>query len=87
MMEGGSDTTSSIVIAWLQAMTRWGDVLRKAQAEIDGLMGEERSPVWADYERLPYVAQMVKEAMRWRPVGPTGFPHALAEGKCAQVLP
>jgi cytochrome P450 len=80
MMEGGSDTTSSIVIAWVQAMTRWGEVLRKAQTEIDGLMGEERSPVWEDYERLPYVAQMVKEAMRWRPVVPTAFPHALAEG-------
>jgi cytochrome P450 len=82
MMEGGSDTTSSIVIAWVQAMVMWPEVLRKAQQEIDGLMREERSPVWGDYERLPYVAQMVKEAMRWRPVVPTAFPHALVEGEC-----
>jgi cytochrome P450 len=81
MMEGGSDTTSSIVIAFVHAMTKWGDVLRKAQAEIDSVMGEERTPVWEDYEKLPYVAQTVKEAMRWRPVVPLAFPHALTEGE------
>lgn len=87
MMEGGSDTTSSIVIAFVHAMTKWGDVLRKAQAEIDSVMGEERTPVWEDYEKLPYVAQTVKEAMRWRPVVPLAFPHALVEGEfCCSFL-
>ena len=79
-MEGGSDTTSSIVIAFVHAMTKWGDVLKKAQKEIDAVMGEERTPVWDDYEKLPYVGQIVKEAMRWRPVVPLAFPHALTEG-------
>ena len=80
LMEGGSDTSSSIIIAFTHAMTKWPDVARKAQKEIDAVMGEERSPLWSDYAKLPYVAQVVKEAMRWRPVAPLCFPHALAEG-------
>ena len=87
MMEGGSDTTSSIVIAFVHAMTKWGDVLKKAHREIDAVMGEERTPVWSDYEKLPYVAQIVKEAMRWRPVVPLAFPHAVAEGENPLSLP
>ena len=55
------------------------EIQRKAQAEIDAVVGPDRSPVWKDYSRLPYVAQCVKEAMRWRPVTPLAFPHALAE--------
>lgn len=81
LMEGGSDTTSSSIISFIQAITRWPEVQRKAQAEIDAVIGEDRSPVWSDYEKLPYVAATVKEALRWRPVVPLAFPHAAAEGK------
>ncbi|KAK3937785.1 phenol 2-monooxygenase [Diplogelasinospora grovesii] len=79
LMEGGSDTTSSIVIAFIHAMTKWPEVQKKAQAEIDGVCGPGRTPTWDDYARLPYVAATVKEAMRWRPVVPLAFPHSLAE--------
>lgn len=80
MMEGGSDTSSSVIIAFVQAMTKWPEILAKAQKDIDSIVGEDRSPVWLDYEKLPYIAACVKEAMRWRPVVPLAFPHALAEG-------
>lgn len=79
LMEGGSDTTSSIVIAFVHAMTKWPEVSKKAQKQIDAVVGEDRSPTWADYEELPYVAACVKEAMRWRPVSPLTFPRMLAE--------
>jgi cytochrome P450 len=79
LMEGGSDTTSSIIIAFIHAMTKWPEVQRKAQRQIDEVVGEDRSPTWDDYEKLPYVAACVKEAMRWRPVVPLAFPHSLAE--------
>jgi cytochrome P450 len=80
MMEGGSDTSSSIVIAFIHAMTKWPEIQKKAQKQIDEVVGEDRTPVWEDYDKLPYVAAIVKEAMRWRPVVPLGFPHALSEG-------
>ena len=81
LMEGGSDTTSSLVLAFIHAMTKWGQVLEKAQKEIDSVVGEDRTPVWSDYAQLPYVATIVKEVQRWRPVVPLAFPHAAAEGK------
>ncbi|KAK3616594.1 hypothetical protein LTR56_025864 [Elasticomyces elasticus] len=79
LTEGGSDTSASIILAFVQAMVAYPEVQKKAQAEIDSVVGEDRSPNWQDYSCLPYVAQCVKEAMRWRPVTPLAFPHALAE--------
>ncbi|KAL9584150.1 MAG: hypothetical protein Q9203_004783 [Teloschistes exilis] len=79
LMEGGSDTSSSIILAFIHAMLKYPDVQKEAQREIDGVMGEERSPVWADFGKLPYVNMIVKETMRWRPVTPLAFPHATSE--------
>lgn len=81
MLEGGSDTSSAIIIAFVHAMTKWPEVQKKAQKEIDAIMGEDRSPTWEDYAKLPYVAATVKEANRWRPVVPLAFPHCVAEGE------
>lgn len=81
LMEGGSDTASSIIIAFIHAMTKWPEIQKRAQKEIDAVIGDDRTPVWLDYENLPYVAATVKEAMRWRPVVPLVFPHVLTEGK------
>ncbi|KAI4247984.1 MAG: hypothetical protein LQ352_006024, partial [Teloschistes flavicans] len=53
LMEGGSDTSSSIILAFIHAMLKYPDVQKEAQREIDGVVGEERSPVWADFGRLP----------------------------------
>lgn len=80
-LKGGSDTTASTLSSWLQAMILYPEVQKKAQAEIDEVIGEERLPTWPDYNSMPYVATLVKEAMRWRPTAPLGFPHALSEGK------
>ena len=79
LTEGGSDTTASIVTAFVQAMVAYPDVQKKAQAQIDSVVGADRSPTWEDLANLPYIIQCTKEAMRWRPVTPLGFPHALAE--------
>lgn len=81
--EGGSDTTASILTAFVQAMVAYPEVQRKAQAQIDAIIGEDRSPTWQDYSKLPYIAQCVKETMRWRPVTPLAFPHALLEADTA----
>ena len=57
--EGGSDTSASIITAFVQAMVAYPDVQRKAQAEIDRIIGEDRSPRWEDYAALPYVGKCV----------------------------
>lgn len=86
MMEGGSDTSSSIILAFIHAMIKYPHVQKKAQQEIDSVMGEDRSPLWSDYQRLPYVAMIIKETMRWRPVTPLAFPHASSEGKPTSTI-
>lgn len=87
LMEGGSDTSSSIILAFIQAMVKYPLVQKKAQEEIDAVASESRSPLWADYANLPYVAMIVKETMRWRPVTPLAFPHAVSEGKSLPSRP
>lgn len=79
LMEGGSDTVSTMMLVIIQALALHPDVQQKAQTEIDSVCTEEHSPTWADFEKLPYIAQIVKEAMRWRPVTPLAFPHALTQ--------
>ena len=79
MMEGGSDTSASIILAFVHAMIKFPHTQKKAQREIDSIIGEDRSPLWNDYASLPYVAMIVKETMRWRPVTPLAFPHAVTE--------
>lgn len=80
LLEGGSDTSSIMTIAFIQAMACYPEVQQEAQREIDASFSEDASPSWQDYARLPYVAMAVKETMRWRPVMPTGFPHATNKG-------
>lgn len=84
--EGGSDTSSSMILAFIHAMIKYPYVQTKAQQEIDSVVGEDRSPLWSDYAKLPYVSQVVKETMRWRPVTPLAFPHASTAGRIIHVF-
>ncbi|THW17027.1 cytochrome P450 [Aureobasidium pullulans] len=77
IFEGGMETTSSTLYAFVQAMLLFPDVQAKAQEEIDRVVGSKRPPVMADAVNLPYVRRCVKELVRWFPVGPLGaVPHA-----------
>ena len=48
------------------------EVLRKAQAEIDAVVGINRLPDFNDRPYLPYVNAIIKETMRWKLVVPLG---------------
>ncbi|EXJ74267.1 uncharacterized protein A1O5_02563 [Cladophialophora psammophila CBS 110553] len=78
-IKGGSDTSASVLTSFVQAMVVYPEVQKRAKAEIDSVLGEDRVPEWSDYNKLPYVAQIVKESHRWRPVAPLSVPHALSE--------
>ncbi|EUC60774.1 cytochrome P450 family protein [Rhizoctonia solani AG-3 Rhs1AP] len=58
------------------AMLRYPDVQARAQREIDTAVGDQRLPRMEDYDQLPYVARIIKEVLRWRPVAPLGVAHA-----------
>ena len=53
-------------------MTVYPDVARKAQAELDSVVGTDRLPRFSDRESLPYINALVLEVLRWHSVAPTG---------------
>ncbi|KAH9901308.1 cytochrome P450 [Cubamyces lactineus] len=77
--DAGVGTTVGGIEVFLLAMLHFPDVQAKAQTEIDKVVGRSRIPEFSDMESLPYVMAAIKEAARWRPVAPTGFPHALMQ--------
>jgi len=77
ILEGGMETTSTTLYAFIQAMLLFPEVQAKAQEEIDRVVGSDRLPVMADAANLPYIRRCVKEIVRWFVVGPLGaVPHA-----------
>lgn len=53
-------------------MLHYPEVMRKAQSELDAVVGRDRAPTFEDVPKLPYLGAMVKETLRWRPVAPLG---------------
>ena len=57
-------------------MSLYPEVQKKAQEEIDRVIGGDRLPVNADKPNLPYIEAVMKETHRWHPVAPLGVAHA-----------
>lgn len=75
MFEAGAGTTSAAMASFVLAMVHHPDSLRRMQAEIDRVVGDERLPTFDDIPQLPTVRAVAKETMRWRPVTSGGLPH------------
>jgi cytochrome P450 len=75
MYLAGADTTVSSVGSFFLAMTRHPESFKKAQEELDRVVGTERLPTFEDRPNLPYVEAVMKEVLRWHPVLPLGFLH------------
>jgi hypothetical protein len=52
------------------------DAQKRAQDEIDRVVGTERLPNFEDRESLPYNEALWRETLRWRPALPVGNAHA-----------
>lgn len=59
-------------------MARNPDVQKKAQEEIDNVIGMNRLPDFEDESSLPYFSCLVKELFRINPIVPL-VPHSLDE--------
>ncbi|EEA28673.1 hypothetical protein EYB25_000407 [Talaromyces marneffei] len=80
LLEAGSDTTSSTLYAFVQAMLLFPDVQRKAKEEIDRVVGPDRMPTMDDEQNLQYVRACMKETLRWMPTTILGaVPHAVTQ--------
>ena len=69
----GADTTLSTVQSFILAMLLYPEVQKKAQEELDRVVGTDRLPTFADRDNLPYLEALVSEVHRWMPVSPMGM--------------
>ena len=80
LLEAGSDTTSNTLYGFVQAMLLFPDVQKRAQAELDAVVDENRLPCMDDEPNLQYIRGCVKESLRWMPTAIIGsIPHAASE--------
>lgn len=56
-------------------MSLYPDVQRKAQEELDRVVGPNRLPEFSDYDDLIYIQAIILESIRWMPALPLAFPH------------
>ncbi|KAJ7142219.1 cytochrome P450 [Mycena epipterygia] len=77
MYLAGSDTTVAALSTFFLAMLANPEAQRKAQMEIDMVIGQGQLPDFNDEQSLPYVSALIKEVLRWKPVLPIGVPHFL----------
>ena len=59
------DSMLTVLLHFLLAMIHNPDVLRKAQAELDAIVGNGRLPSFKDRPSLPYIECIFSEVLRW----------------------
>ena len=69
--------TVSSMTSFFLALTLFPQVQRRAQAELDIVVGRDRLPTFDDRPRLPYIEALCKELMRWQMVTPIGTVRSL----------
>ncbi|KAF9234009.1 cytochrome P450 [Melanogaster broomeanus] len=71
-----AETTTSTLYWFFLAMLEHPEVQKRAQAEIDTVVGTDRLPHFDDRPYLPYVEAVLREIFRMYPTAPLGLPHA-----------
>ncbi|OSD07365.1 CyP450 monooxygenase [Trametes coccinea BRFM310] len=74
-VEGSADTTSWTLEGFFLAMSLYPDVQKKAQKELDAVIGPNRLPDHDDSDSLVYVNAVLKECLRWHVTAPVALPH------------
>ncbi|KAI8992776.1 cytochrome P450 [Trametes punicea] len=74
-----ADTTVTVVNTFFLAMVLYPEAFKKAQEELDAVIGRSRLPDFEDRECLPYLESLLNELYRWRCPVPLAIPHNLTE--------
>ncbi|KAI0334222.1 cytochrome P450 [Cubamyces sp. BRFM 1775] len=75
VITAGVDTGTATLVGFFCAMLMYPEVQKRAQDELDLVIGPGRLPVHEDRASLPYISAMVKESLRWHNVLPLGIAH------------
>ena len=54
-------------------------IQKRAQADLEAVVGPSRLPTMEDKRGLPYITAIVKECLRWRSVVPLSVPHVAVQ--------
>ena len=54
------------------ALVLFPEVRKRAQAELDAVVGRDRLPTFDDRSRLPYIEAICRELLRWQMVAALG---------------
>ena len=65
------ETVSSMTFLF-PALVLFPEVQRRAQAELDAVIGRDQLPTFDDRPHLPYIEALCKELLRWQMVAPIG---------------
>ncbi|KAF5372558.1 hypothetical protein D9758_005187 [Tetrapyrgos nigripes] len=76
---GGADTTVAHIECFFLAMTLHVESQKKAQAEMESVLGVGVLPTLADRGRLPYFEALFTEVYRCYTLAPTGLPHVCTQ--------
>lgn len=79
LLSAGTDTSSGTMEWALSVLLNNPQILKKAQNEIDKVVGHDRLIDESDVAKLPYLQSIIKETMRMYPVGPLLVPHESSE--------
>ncbi|KAI5121128.1 hypothetical protein M0805_002800 [Coniferiporia weirii] len=71
----GEETTKTVLTTFFMMMTLHPEVAKKAQRDIDNVVGTARLPVLEDRSDLPYIDCIIRELYRINPPGRLGMPH------------
>ncbi|XP_068118116.1 cytochrome P450 2F2-like [Hyperolius riggenbachi] len=72
----GTGTTASTLRWLLKFMLEYPEIQKKAQAEVDKVIGTEVCPSLEHRVSLPYTDAVIHEVQRFSSVVPNGLPHA-----------
>lgn len=85
----GHETTSGLLSFAIYALLNNPQVLARATAEVDQVLGPDPSakPTYAQVNQLKYIAQILKETLRLWPTAPAFGIHALEDTMLASRYP
>ncbi|XP_010059880.3 isoflavone 3'-hydroxylase [Eucalyptus grandis] len=79
ILSAGTDT-STVTIEWaMSLLLNHPDVMKKAQAKLDDIVGRDRLANEADIQKLPCLQNIINEVLRLFPPAPLLVPHESAE--------
>ncbi|PPQ74562.1 hypothetical protein CVT24_004354 [Panaeolus cyanescens] len=74
------ETTSSVLANAIWAFVNHPEAVKRAQQEIDHVLGRGDLPTFDDEDILPYTSSLIKETKRWQTPFPLGLPHSTPAG-------